>query len=155
MFETSAEEEDVATREAPSLGDPITAVRQYIDAFNRDDADRMAARFAVRGSILDGMAPHRWHGESAVVGKRPFGGSRRGSSKEYRLTIALDMEGAMEEYRLYYLDPNGHIRGAEVLSCADDAEAIKAFEAHVSDRRMELWQLARRIKTYSPPAADA
>ena len=57
----------------------------------------------------------------------------------------------MEEYRLYYLDPKGLIRGAEVLTCEDDAEAIAAFDTYASDRRMELWHLPRRIKSYSPP----
>src|SRR5262245_49762566 len=46
--------------------DPMAAVRQYIDAFNRSDAKGMAAAFAVPGSILDGMAPHVWRGPTAT-----------------------------------------------------------------------------------------
>lgn len=46
--------------------DPMTTVRQYIDAFNRGDSKAMAAAFAVPGSILDGMAPHVWHGPTAT-----------------------------------------------------------------------------------------
>ena len=49
-----------------STNDPMSAVRQYIDAFNRSDVKMMAATFAVPGSILDGMAPHIWHGASAA-----------------------------------------------------------------------------------------
>ena len=45
--------------------DPISAVRQYIDDFNRGDVEAMSADFAVPGSILDGMAPHLWHGPTA------------------------------------------------------------------------------------------
>jgi hypothetical protein len=45
--------------------DPMTIVRQYIDGFNRGDSKTMAAAFAVPGSILDGMAPHVWHGPTA------------------------------------------------------------------------------------------
>jgi ketosteroid isomerase-like protein len=45
---------------------PIAAVRHYIDAFNRGDQKGMAAAFAVPGSILDGMAPHVWHGPTAT-----------------------------------------------------------------------------------------
>ena len=41
-----------------STKDPMAAVRQYIDGFNKGDAKAMAATFAVPGSILDGMAPH-------------------------------------------------------------------------------------------------
>jgi ketosteroid isomerase-like protein len=46
--------------------DPVAAVRQYIDAFNKGDAKVMAATFAVPGSILDGMAPYLWRGPTAT-----------------------------------------------------------------------------------------
>lgn len=49
-----------------STQDPMAAVRQYIDGFNKADAKLMAATFAVPGSILDGMAPHVWHGPTAT-----------------------------------------------------------------------------------------
>jgi hypothetical protein len=45
--------------------EPMGAVRQYIDAFNRGDMDGMAATCAVPASILDGMAPHVWQGPTA------------------------------------------------------------------------------------------
>ncbi len=45
--------------------DPMAAVRQYINAFNKGDEDAMAAIFAVPGSILDGVAPHVWQGPTA------------------------------------------------------------------------------------------
>jgi len=44
----------------------MAAVRQYIDGFNKGDANVMAATFTVPGSILDGMAPHGWHGPTAT-----------------------------------------------------------------------------------------
>jgi ketosteroid isomerase-like protein len=53
------------TPEGNVLLDPIEAVRQYIDAFNKGDAEAMASTFAVPGSILDGMAPHLWQGPTA------------------------------------------------------------------------------------------
>ncbi len=46
--------------------DPMATVRRYIDCFNRGDSKGMAAAFAVPGSILDGMAPHVWHGPTAT-----------------------------------------------------------------------------------------
>ena len=46
--------------------DPMDAVRRYIDAFNHGDAKAMAATFAIPGTILDGMAPHSWHGSTAT-----------------------------------------------------------------------------------------
>jgi len=48
-----------------ATNDPVATVRQYIDAFNKGDTEAMAARFAVTGSILDGMAPHLWLGPTA------------------------------------------------------------------------------------------
>jgi ketosteroid isomerase-like protein len=45
---------------------PMTVLRQYIDAFNKGDVKAMAACFAVPGSILDGMAPHLWQGLTAT-----------------------------------------------------------------------------------------
>ena len=55
-------------RLVPTCGmkSPMAAIRQYIDAFNRGDGRGMAAAFAVPGSILDGMAPHVWHGPRAT-----------------------------------------------------------------------------------------
>jgi ketosteroid isomerase-like protein len=44
----------------------MSAVQQYIDGFNKDDAKAMADTFAVPASILDGMAPHLWQGPTAT-----------------------------------------------------------------------------------------
>jgi hypothetical protein len=49
-----------------SASDPMATVCQYIDGFNKGDPKAMAAAFAVPGSILDGMAPHVWHGPTAA-----------------------------------------------------------------------------------------
>ena len=46
--------------------DPMAAIGNYINAFNRGDGEGMAAMFAVPGSILDGMAPHLWQGPTAT-----------------------------------------------------------------------------------------
>lgn len=49
-----------------ATNDPLAAVSQYINAFNKGDAKGMAATFANDGSILDGMPPHLWLGPSAT-----------------------------------------------------------------------------------------
>jgi ketosteroid isomerase-like protein len=49
-----------------STQDPMAAVRQYIDGFNKGDRKVMADAFADPGSILDGMAPHVWQGATAT-----------------------------------------------------------------------------------------
>jgi ketosteroid isomerase-like protein len=45
--------------------DPMAAVRQYVDAFNKGDPKAMAAACADPMQILDGMAPHVWQGPTA------------------------------------------------------------------------------------------
>jgi len=45
---------------------PLEAVHEYIEAFNRGDSAAMGAVFADPGTILDGMAPHVWHGPTAT-----------------------------------------------------------------------------------------
>jgi hypothetical protein len=51
---------------AGSLSEPFSIVQAYIDAFNRSDVRAMAALCDVPMSILDGMAPHVWHGGTAT-----------------------------------------------------------------------------------------
>ena len=48
-----------------STTNPVAAVRQSIDVFNKGDGEAMAANFAVPRSILDGMPPHVWQGPTA------------------------------------------------------------------------------------------
>lgn len=55
----------MATQTVPAE-QPVTVLRQYIDAFNKGDVKAMAACFAVPGSILDGMTPHVWQGPTAT-----------------------------------------------------------------------------------------
>jgi ketosteroid isomerase-like protein len=49
----------------PDPNEPLATVRKYIDHFNKGDAAGMAACFAPQATILDGMAPHVWHGPTA------------------------------------------------------------------------------------------
>lgn len=56
---------DMGTQAIP-VEQPVTVLRQYINAFNKGDARAMAACFAIPGSILDGMVPHVWHGPTAT-----------------------------------------------------------------------------------------
>lgn len=48
------------------MKEPMDAVRRYVDGFNRGDIKTMASIFAVPGMIVDGMAPHVWHGTTAA-----------------------------------------------------------------------------------------
>jgi ketosteroid isomerase-like protein len=49
----------------PDTMEPMAAVRQYVDAFNKGDVEAMAANCAVPTSVLDGLAPHVWQGPTA------------------------------------------------------------------------------------------
>jgi ketosteroid isomerase-like protein len=46
--------------------DPMVAVHQYVDAFNKGDKNAMAAACADPMQILDGMSPHVWQGPTAA-----------------------------------------------------------------------------------------
>ncbi|HKR22364.1 MAG TPA: nuclear transport factor 2 family protein [Pyrinomonadaceae bacterium] len=54
-----------ASTPLPDTTEPMAAVRDYIAGFNKGDVNSMAAMCAVPMSILDGMAPHLWHGPEA------------------------------------------------------------------------------------------
>jgi hypothetical protein len=54
----------------------------------------------------------------------------------------------MLDYRLYFLDGDGHIRGVVELDCANDAEAIERAETY-GDGSMELWRRDRWIRRFS------
>jgi hypothetical protein len=54
--------------------------------------------------------------------------------------------GFVLDYRLYFLDGDGHIRGVAELDCASDAEAIVLAESFGDDRPMELWRRDRWIR---------
>ena len=53
------------SKSQPNTAEPLAVVHQYMDSFNRGDVKAMAATCAVPMSILDGMAPHVWHGPTA------------------------------------------------------------------------------------------
>ena len=50
----------------PDSDDPMTAVVQYVDAFNNGDSAGMTATCADPMQILDGMSPHVWQGPTAA-----------------------------------------------------------------------------------------
>lgn len=56
----------MSTASTPDTAAPLAAVHDYIGAFNKGDVNSMAALCAVPMSILDGMAPHVWHGPTAT-----------------------------------------------------------------------------------------
>lgn len=60
------------------------------------------------------------------------------------------------DYRVYFMS-KGHIQQVVEFICDDDAEAIRIADALDDDRTKELWNLARKVRTFpgrgepSPP----
>ena len=46
--------------------DPMAAVRQYVDGFNKGDVKAMAVTCAAPASIIDGLPPHAWSGPDSL-----------------------------------------------------------------------------------------
>ena len=49
------------------------------------------------------------------------------------------------DYKIYFLDADGHIRGFSDFSAKDDEAAI-AHARQFTDVDMEIWQRGRKIK---------
>jgi hypothetical protein len=56
-------------------------------------------------------------------------------------------DGQMQDYRVYFVGPDGHVQNRVDLRCTDDAEAIKLAKQLFDGRDVELWQLDRKIGT--------
>jgi len=61
----------------------------------------------------------------------------------------------MADYRLYFLDEQGHVRRALDMECRDDAQAIAVVTEHLSDQAMELWQGSRKVHVFEPASRHA
>ncbi len=68
-----------------STGDPMATVRRYIDAFNKG------------GSILDGMAPHVWHGPTAAEDwyRDVLAEGKRHGASDYVVTVSEPLHNAI------------------------------------------------------------
>jgi hypothetical protein len=56
----------------------------------------------------------------------------------------------MPGYKLYFLDPSGHITHAVDLECEEDVEALEAVKDHPSHNARELWQRSRQVAVLPP-----
>ena len=55
----------------------------------------------------------------------------------------------MQDYRAFIMGPDGHVQNRVDLQCANDAEAIKLAKQLVDGCDVELWQLDRKIETFT------
>jgi hypothetical protein len=51
----------------------------------------------------------------------------------------------MQEYRAYFVGPDGHFVGYEPLVCANDSEAIEKARRLVDGHDVELWSGPRFV----------
>lgn len=60
----------------------------------------------------------------------------------------------VKDYRLYFLDAEGHIRSRiELMNLADDDGAIREAEAQRDGRAAKLWERGRIVKRFAANAA--
>jgi hypothetical protein len=59
------------------------------------------------------------------------------------------LDDQMQDYRAYFVGPDGHVQNRVDLRCADDVEAIRLAKQLFDGRDVELWQLDRKIGTFS------
>jgi hypothetical protein len=56
------------------------------------------------------------------------------------------MGSHMADYRLYFLDDAGHIRGVISYLSENDDTALEEAKQHVDGRDLELWNLGRLVR---------
>ena len=61
----------------------------------------------------------------------------------------------MAEYRLYFIDQQDHIRGAEDILAADDVAALRHAELHPDPRTKEVWRGAHQLGRFGGSASSA
>jgi len=87
--------------------DPLGAVHQYINAFNRGDVEAMTATFAAPGSILDGMPPHSWLGPTASQDwyRDVLAEAERHGASDYFVTLGEPLHNSVTGDSAYVVVP--------------------------------------------------
>jgi ketosteroid isomerase-like protein len=125
---------------------PIAAVRHYIDAFNRGDQKGMAAAFAVPGSILDGMAPHVWHGPTATQDwyRDVLAEGEEHGASEYHVTLGQPLHDNITGDSAYVVVPatmTFKVRGKQVTQTG--AVFTVALRQLADQWRIAAWAWAK------------
>ncbi|WFU19956.1 hypothetical protein [Bradyrhizobium sp. CB3481] len=58
-------------------------------------------------------------------------------------------QACTQGYRAFILGDDGHVEGRVDLQCSSDSEAIRMARQLVDGHDVELWQLDRKIETFS------
>ena len=59
----------------------------------------------------------------------------------------------MALYRLFFFDPENHIKSLREISAETDGEAVALVLPYPDGQHMELWLEARRVAIFEPVAA--
>jgi ketosteroid isomerase-like protein len=124
----------------------VAAVRRYIDAFNVGDAKAMAACFAVPGTILDGMAPHLWHGPTAAQDwyQDVLAEGQHAGASDYHVTIGPPLHADVTGEAAYVVSPaimSFKLKGKQVTQSG--AIFVTALRKVADDWRIAAWAWAK------------
>jgi ketosteroid isomerase-like protein len=127
-------------------GDVLAPLSRYIDAFNAGDAEGMAACFAVPGTILDGMAPHLWHGPTAAQDWYRdvlVEGEHLGAG-DYHVTLEAPLHANVTGDAAYVVSPatmTFKLKGQQITQTG--AIFTTAFQRVAGDWRIAAWAWAK------------
>lgn len=126
--------------------DPGETVRQYLDAFNRQDAQGMAACFAEAGAILDGMAPHLWQGPSAATDwyEDVLAEGEHAGAGDYRVSLGEPVHNAVTGNSAYFVAPatmTFKVKGQQVTQTG--ATFTVALARQAGGWRIAAWAWAK------------
>jgi len=129
--------------------EPMAAVRHYIDSFNNGDISARAAACDAPMSILDGMAPHVWHGPAASQdGYRDvlIEGEHQGASG-YAVELGEPWHVTVTGDRAYVAVPATMaftLKGKRVMQCG--SVYVVALRQVGSNWRLMSWAWAKGTK---------
>jgi ketosteroid isomerase-like protein len=85
----------------------LDAVTHYIDSFNNGDSTAMASVFDSDATILDGMAPHVWHGPAAATDwyRDVLTEAEHVGASDYAVTLGEPLHNAVTADRAYIVAP--------------------------------------------------
>jgi hypothetical protein len=114
--------------------DSLAVVHRYINAFNNHDVKVMVACFDNAASILDGLAPHVWHGPTAAEDwyrDAMIAGEHEGAS-EYSVTLGEPLHADVTGNSAYLVHPatmQFKIRGKQITqSSATFTTALRKLD---------------------------
>ena len=127
-------------------GGPLTAVRQFVEAFNNDDVERMQAACTDETVIVDDVPPHQWSGLGATTTwYHGMAGMAAGyGMSDWSVTLDETPEVTVTGNRAYVVHPI-HVRWRQ------DGRAIErpGFMTMALDDGAEGWLISALVWTWN------